>query len=115
MGSSDWHEQAACGGTADPIFFPSSGRSENGCANEAAQLYCNACPVYVQCLDSAMTNKDVGVWAGTSTDLRKKLLRKRNRKKCPGCENDRISFQENNAVCLSCGLSWTLENIDDDQ
>lgn len=113
MSASEWHDRAACSGTDDPVFFPSE--SESVAAERAGAQYCYGCPVYVQCLNSAIENGDVGIWAATSTDLRKKLRRKRNRKKCPGCQNERLSFWADAAACMSCGLSWMLEDEETDR
>ena len=103
-----WHEHAVCKSTDDPIFFPT--QQEEKAARVAAARYCRQCPVLVQCMNSALENKEFGIWAGTSTELRVKLRRKRNRKRCPGCLNERLSFHGDTAACLSCGLSWTLED-----
>lgn len=111
-----WHEHAACDGSGDPVFFPGdSPASEERAAEEARLKYCNTCPVYVLCMDSALELGDVGIWAGTTTELRRKLRRKRTRKKCPGCWNDNLRTSDRVCICPSCGLSWTLGDAPDDE
>lgn len=104
-----WHNQALCKGTKDPVFFPLSPASEEVAAKEAARKYCNFCPVGVECLRSALIKGDVGIWAGTHTDLRSQLRRIRSRVKCPNCRNKQLIAVNEHSLCLSCGLSWVKE------
>lgn len=112
----DWHDYAACRESFDSVFFPDSESevAEERAAREAEELYCGLCPVKVRCLKSALLNNDSGIWAGTSTDLRHKLRRKRNRKHCPNCQNKKLIVVVDQALCLACGISWTEETLPDE-
>ena len=105
-----WHAEAACEGTKDPVFFPpDSPSSEMIAAKEAAKKFCDYCHVYRECLESALRNGDVGVWAGTSTSQRDQLRRKRHRRKCPVCVNRMLIKPDEYWFCLGCGASWKGE------
>lgn len=41
----------------------------------AARKICSVCPVNNVCLQHALQNKEVGVWGGTTTNQRAKMLR----------------------------------------
>lgn len=112
-----WQDRAACRGSDPKMWFPpDSPTAEIIAALVADEMYCRMCPVKVECLRSALVFGDVGIWAGTTTDLRMKLRRKRNRIKCPGCGNQKLIQASGFAVCLSCALSWPLgEDRDDDR
>lgn len=74
-------------------------------------LWCNLCPVRVECLAYALLYRTKGYWGGTLTEERTLLSYPRNRVKCPLCgcktlvraETDGKDFQ----ICQSCGVSWT--------
>lgn len=109
-----WHQHGACNGTEDDVFFPPKYTiSEADAAKKAEEKYCRTCPVRVVCLESAIDNGDHGVWAGTTYELREKLSRKRDRKKCPGCSNLNLVCAAGFSFCTACGLSWKKDkNID---
>lgn len=69
-----WQREAACRGLSTEesraIFFPSRGDSI-----DEARAICQRCPVTEQCLDFALANNCIGVWAGTSDRQRRKLRR----------------------------------------
>jgi len=63
-----WRESAACRGipSATTTMF-SFGRT----AIEVAKMMCSECPVRLECLEYAVTNKENhGVWGGASEDER---------------------------------------------
>src|SRR3990172_2342238 len=87
----EWHTKAACFGTEAPFFFPpDSPVSEDAAVKDARQAFCDHCPVRKDCLDSALLNGDVGIWAGLTTFQRNQLRRIRNRVKCPVCLNKKL-------------------------
>ena len=68
---------ASCA-TADPeVFFPLKG--SNGTNVKTAKRICKSCPYVTSCLEWAITNKESGIWGGTTESERKRMLR--NRKK----------------------------------
>jgi Zn finger protein HypA/HybF involved in hydrogenase expression len=112
----DWHENAACFGTFNPIFMPAV--ETDALLETVRSLFCDHCPVRAKCLNSALINNDTGFWGGTSTEIRQAMKRKRHRAKCPAClsirlviidedETDNVSPYE---VCLACGASWKGES-----
>lgn len=111
----EWHLRAACYGTEALLFFPpdlgfpDSGVSEDRAVIEAKKYFCDHCPVRRDCLDSALLNGDVGIWAGMTTYQRNQLRRKRNRAKCPICENRKLIAVQGHWLCLACGVSWNGE------
>lgn len=105
----EWHLRAACYGTEALLFFPPDKGGdlwEQENVRDARMFFCDHCPVMVQCLDSALRNGDVGIWAGTTTYQRNQLRRKRNRAKCPICLNHKLINVEDHWLCLACGVSW---------
>ena len=71
-----WQQEAACRGLgvaeSQAIFFPAPGRSIG-----EARAICACCPVREACLDFALTNGCLGVWAGTTERDRAKIRRSR--------------------------------------
>jgi WhiB family redox-sensing transcriptional regulator len=69
-----WQRHAACRGLSGEesraIFFPSRGDSI-----DEARAICERCPVTQECLDFALANNCIGVWAGTSDRQRRRLRR----------------------------------------
>lgn len=106
----EWHLRAACFGTKAMHFFPPDSEvSEERAVIYAKRDYCDHCPVLVQCLESALFNGDVGIWAGMTTYQRNQLRRKRNRAKCPICDNRKLISVQGHWLCLACGVSWNGE------
>jgi WhiB family redox-sensing transcriptional regulator len=99
-----WQDRAACTGSNDPVFFPDGESPET--AADAEELYCRKCRVRVECLGSALRNRDHGVWAGTTTDQRRMLIRARSRVKCPGCRCSKLISVDVYDLCTACGMSW---------
>jgi WhiB family transcriptional regulator, redox-sensing transcriptional regulator len=72
-GMQEWMTRASCRGGNASAFFPSDGSGV-----ETAQHVCVGCPVRVDCLEYALTNRlDYGVWGGTSERERQRILRQR--------------------------------------
>jgi WhiB family redox-sensing transcriptional regulator len=56
---------------ADPeVFFP---KNEAKKLYEVSVKYCDKCPVYSECLKYAVDSGQEGIWAGTTTLMRKTL------------------------------------------
>ena len=102
-----WQDKAICKNTSDKIFFPpDSPSAEIIAAMVAEEYYCRYCPVKINCLKTALITDSKGIWAGTTTEMRTKIRRIQNRKKCPVCENEKLISVTKFSVCLSCGVSW---------
>lgn len=67
-------DQAACNGKDTEMFFP-----KNKVAEYKAKAVCSSCPVVLQCLMWAITEKEVGIWGGATTKERKELRSPRSR------------------------------------
>jgi WhiB family transcriptional regulator, redox-sensing transcriptional regulator len=71
----DWREYALCRGVEPDIFFPTRGED-----SEAAKAVCRNCPVRLECLDYALSARELfGVWGGLSERERREVRRKRRR------------------------------------
>ena len=99
-----WHDQAACNGATDVDFFPDAAEAKK--AGELNDDFCRFCPVRVTCLAGALKRGDHGIWAGTTRDERRKLMRTRPRAKCPKCQCQTLIPIDEYDVCHSCGVSW---------
>jgi hypothetical protein len=76
--NNNWMSQAKCRGAGpNAIFFeetrPTSVRR--------ARKICSACLVSAECLRFAIERQEVGIWAGTTTNQRAKMLRKQRKLK----------------------------------
>jgi WhiB family redox-sensing transcriptional regulator len=69
----DWMKNAPCIGHGD-LFFEESRLT---IVNKAREI-CAGCSVRERCLEHAITNSEVGVWAGLTTNQRRKLVRARS-------------------------------------
>jgi WhiB family redox-sensing transcriptional regulator len=66
-----WQSQGACWGVGPDVFYPHKGESPI-----EAIAVCEACPVRVECLVTAMWNGErYGVWGGTAERTRRSLRR----------------------------------------
>lgn len=61
------------------LFFPES-RVEELETVKLLKPVCNQCKFSAPCLEWAVTNKELGFWAGTTTDQRRSIIRKRQRR-----------------------------------
>lgn len=118
--ATQWQDRAACAGKDPNMFFSedemrvSSGRTER---EKLAKAVCKKCPVSGNCLQMALAIPDtLGVWGGTSTDERAKIMRILKRATCVRCRGSQIALVEGGQVCVECGLSWLTkkETRDDD-
>ncbi|MFN7322889.1 MAG: WhiB family transcriptional regulator [bacterium] len=71
MTNTEWMNEGACKGNQEMFFDETHLKTVR-----AAREICASCIVKFQCLDHAISNKEVGVWAGTTTNERAKMMRK---------------------------------------
>lgn len=63
-----WMDHAACGHRPDLNYFPANGRLG------PTRKVCDGCPVAIECLTYAVTNRiDCGVWGGLNATDRETL------------------------------------------
>lgn len=76
----NWRTAGACL-TADPdLFFPTAVGTVASKQIAKAVRICARCPVKRQCLDFAMSTREVtGIWGGTTPEERIRALRARRR------------------------------------
>lgn len=60
-------------------FFPAD-RVEEAVMRAKAQVLCGGCQFRNECLEWALTNREIGIWAGTTDQDRKLILRRLRRK-----------------------------------
>lgn len=66
-----WMGEAVCASADPEQWFP-----EKGVSYFKAKRICGTCPVIDECLQFALDNKLEGIWGGTSTSERKRILRR---------------------------------------
>lgn len=71
-----WQHRANCRGLPPDLFM---NHREDLYGPRQAIAICAACEVRVRCLQSAMTNNEVGIWGGTTRETRH-ALKKAGRK-----------------------------------
>lgn len=60
-------------------FFPVD-RIEEAKMREKSRAVCGSCKFQAECLEWALTNREIGIWAGTTDEDRRLILRRRRRK-----------------------------------
>jgi len=65
-----WMNDRSCAGKQELFFNETHPKTVR-----AAREICASCVVKTQCLDHALSNREVGIWAGTTTNQRAKMLR----------------------------------------
>ncbi len=66
-----WAAQAKCHGTGDALFVDASDQKQ-------MRLFCDDCPVRIECLAEALDNRmEWGVWGGKTERERRLILRRR--------------------------------------
>jgi len=78
--SPNWHNDALCAGMDDAIFFGTENYDKRPPLSltevRAAREICDQCPVARECLTHALTQPEqYGIWAGTSGNMREKMIR----------------------------------------
>lgn len=61
------------------MFFPVD-KAEEVKKLELFRTVCGSCKFQAACLQWALDNREVGIWAGTTSDERRSILRKLRRK-----------------------------------
>lgn len=108
-----WQERAACNGMPVETFFPISEDittqrdAKHPPPPEIVRL-CGGCPVKSDCLFMAITQNEVGIWAGTTYAQRRVLRRCRPRMRCVVCASGEVVSYRGMAVCMSCAVSWRV-------
>ena len=71
-----WRRDAICRDTDPDLFFPVGTTGQALVQIDRAKEVCDQCTVKIDCLEYALeTNKDSGIWGGTSEEERRKLRR----------------------------------------
>jgi hypothetical protein len=71
----DWQQLANCRDLETNLFFPANG-TESALARKMIKPFCDACPVFNQCLGFAMSFADKalqGLWANTTEGDRRRM------------------------------------------
>ena len=77
-GDQDWAQSAECAKPGKPLMFP---HERDAVGVQLALDTCAACPVRQACLDEALgRNESFGIWGGMTTEERRALRRKSQRK-----------------------------------
>jgi WhiB family transcriptional regulator, redox-sensing transcriptional regulator len=118
MSSDGWKRRGACrvNPAIDPdLFFttdefrsPKTKRQHLSVEERLAIEVCEKCPVSGNCLTYALDNpRLLGIWGGTTTDMRKALRKVRQRASCVRCERGRLlALNDGTQVCTRCGLTY---------
>lgn len=74
----DWHREALCLGEDEEAWFGARDTTERPAlsvaAVAAAQRICGQCPVFTECLTTALEDRnEYGIWAGTSGRTRRRI------------------------------------------
>lgn len=75
MSGDDWFKRAMCKGKPAEIFFILREDKDQRVKRNMAYAICNSCEVSKECLDYAITNREIGIWGGTSDRDRRKMRR----------------------------------------
>lgn len=72
--NSEWRQRAACRGLGDQQFMPPDDTNDGRFRYGPGKVYCNRCPVRVQCALTAMRNGYLhGMWGGLTAIERGRL------------------------------------------
>jgi len=69
-----WMKDSPCSGKLDMFFDETHATSVR-----KARKICDNCDLHVRCLSHALQHQEVGVWAGTTTNQRAKILREKKK------------------------------------
>lgn len=72
-----WMDDAACGSTTDPDRWFRADSILNLAELAYVRAVCDTCPVTSECLDYALEMQVQGVWAGTTSEQRRPMRRRR--------------------------------------
>lgn len=105
------HPERGCKDKDTEDFFsedeerPSKERTAREVVSKA---FCKLCPVHQACLEYALINDEVGVWGGTDTQQRRRMMRRGARKSCARCGEQQVKGSDKAQVCLACGTTWLM-------
>lgn len=71
-------ENAACANYNKDIFFPIGYKNNE---DIPAKKICAKCPSKKECLELAITNREFGIWGGTTEEERSAIILSRSRRK----------------------------------
>jgi WhiB family redox-sensing transcriptional regulator len=81
LSDQQWRANAACGDHVDDWLWVEHRPSEELIALAEARIICGACPAHEACLEYALADLSlVGIWAATTLDERRRMVRNRARK-----------------------------------
>lgn len=70
----EWRSHAGCRTVPREVFFPINTRVTS-VETRAALRICSECPVRLQCLESAIENREYyGIWGGTTESMRRPMI-----------------------------------------
>jgi WhiB family redox-sensing transcriptional regulator len=94
--------------TTDEFRSPKTKKPHLSPTEKLAMEICGKCPVSGNCLKFALDNpRLLGIWGGTTTDMRKALRKVRLRSGCVRCVRRRlIQLDDGTQVCTACGLTY---------
>lgn len=64
-----WRDRAACRGADTELFYPLTG----GAGVSTALALCGNCPVWDDCLTTALKRAERGIWGGTTEEQRRRI------------------------------------------
>lgn len=102
-----WQDEARC--TDSGFDFVPDSETDKGL--NTARLWCDRCPVRMECLAYALLYHAKGYWGGTSTNDRTLLSYSRNRAKCPVCKNTALVKTGGHEICTRCAVSWNRSSV----
>jgi WhiB family redox-sensing transcriptional regulator len=118
----DWRHDSACADAKNSdIFFPlgvdPDSEDEPPYPSPDAKAICDRCPVRVECLAYALRSQiPYGIYGGMSAYERSLMIKRKQRRHCPGCGSDDIMPIGRNQFCGACGISWDVDvPMDDDE
>lgn len=82
MNRPDWMDDANCRGLNPDMFLPVEHLQKPAGARILAEAreVCRRCDVQAECLAYALNGRETGIWAGTTGDQRRRILRAQNRR-----------------------------------
>jgi WhiB family redox-sensing transcriptional regulator len=82
LSRASWMDSGLCLGDPRDLWLERAGETQEAADTRAAhaRVVCDACPVRVECLDTAIANREpAGVWGGHTPTERQSLARERRR------------------------------------
>lgn len=76
MKNPNWQDNGACIDEPVELFFPIGETGAYAVQAEVAKQICARCPVYLECLRTALMNNEAGIWGGMTERERRNLKNK---------------------------------------